>query len=76
MLSLDRLVMYGRLRQLGLRAPTEVSRMHKIAFLAGITLIVNVVPVAAVGAEPEPVRFASFNATSIGPMPVTCYAQG
>lgn len=37
--------------------------MRRIAFLTAIALVVSLVPIAAVGARPEPVRFATFNAS-------------
>jgi hypothetical protein len=37
--------------------------MRRIAFLTAIALVVSLVPIAAVGAKPEPVRFATFNAS-------------
>lgn len=37
--------------------------MRKIALLAVVALIVGVVPLTVVGSEPEPVRFATFNAS-------------
>jgi len=37
--------------------------MRKLAMLATVALTVAMVPMAATGAEPEPVRFATFNAS-------------
>lgn len=37
--------------------------MRKLAMLATVALTVAIVPMAATGAEPEPVRFATFNAS-------------
>lgn len=37
--------------------------MRKIALLAIVSLVVGVVPLAVVGSAPEPVRFATFNAS-------------
>jgi len=37
--------------------------MRKLAMLATVALSVGIIPMAATGAEPEPVRFATFNAS-------------
>lgn len=37
--------------------------MRRLAMLATVALTVGIVPMAATGAEPEPVRFATFNAS-------------
>ena len=37
--------------------------MRRLTLLAVMTLLVGLIPIAAGGAKPEPVRFATFNAS-------------